>query len=174
MELKNLVVLASWVLLFVIFYAGRVLGKGLEALREELRNASKETGQQLKTIQRELGVIQRELEDAKQEVEEISSSLGPPRRLSYPDASDHAPIPAGHVSIKAPNRGLFYRSPNLGAKPYVEVGQQIEADTEVCLIEVMRLFTPLKGGVKGIVHEIRARNGQMVEFDEVLMVVEPA
>lgn len=87
--------------------------------------------------------------------------------------SGHAPIPAGHVAIKAPNLGTFYRSPKPGAAAYVEIGQQIEATTEVCLIEVMKLFTPVQGGVKGIVREIRARDGQMVEFDEVLIVVEP-
>jgi acetyl-CoA carboxylase biotin carboxyl carrier protein len=87
--------------------------------------------------------------------------------------SGHAPIPAGQVAIKAPNLGSFYRSPKPGAEPYVEVGQQIETTTEVCLIEVMKLFTPVQGGVKGIVREIRARDGQMVEFDEVLIVVEP-
>lgn len=87
--------------------------------------------------------------------------------------SGHAPLPPGHVAIKAPNLGSFYRSPKPGAAPYVEVGQQIMPETEVCLIEVMKLFTPVQGGVKGIVREIRARDGQMVEFDEVLIVVEP-
>lgn len=87
--------------------------------------------------------------------------------------SGHAPLPPGHVAIKAPNLGSFYRAPKPGAAPYVEVGQQITPETEVCLIEVMKLFTPVQGGVKGIVREIRARDGQMVEFDEVLIVVEP-
>ncbi|MGD9601132.1 MAG: acetyl-CoA carboxylase biotin carboxyl carrier protein subunit [Gammaproteobacteria bacterium] len=87
--------------------------------------------------------------------------------------SGHAPIPEGCVAIRAPNLGTFYRAPKPGAPPYVEPGQQIEAATEVCLIEVMKLFAPVQGGVRGIVKEIRARDGQMVEFDEVLIVVEP-
>jgi acetyl-CoA carboxylase biotin carboxyl carrier protein len=87
--------------------------------------------------------------------------------------SGHAPIPEGCVAIRAPNLGTFYRAPKPGAPPYVEPGQQIEASTEVCLIEVMKLFAPVQGGVRGIVKEIRARDGQMVEFDEVLIVVEP-
>ena len=88
-------------------------------------------------------------------------------------ARGHAPLPAGHVAIKAPNLGTFYRAPKPGAAPYVERGQTITAETEVCLIEVMKLFTPVQGGVSGVVREIRARDGQMVEFDEVLIVVEP-
>jgi acetyl-CoA carboxylase biotin carboxyl carrier protein len=86
----------------------------------------------------------------------------------------HAPVPEGQVAIRAPNLGTFYRAPKPGAPPYIELGQTIEVTTEVCLIEVMKLFTPVQGGVKGVVREIRARDGQMVEFDEVLIVVEPA
>ncbi len=76
--------------------------------------------------------------------------------------------------IRAPNLGTFYRAPKPGAPAYVEVGQVIEPDTEVCLIEVMKLFAPVRAGIAGTVREIRARDGQMVEFDQVLIIVEPA
>lgn len=84
-----------------------------------------------------------------------------------------ASIPDGLVVIRAPNLGTFYRAPKPGAPMYVELGQQIEPATEVCLIEVMKLFTPVPSGVRGVVREIRARDGQMVEFDELLFLVEP-
>ena len=84
-----------------------------------------------------------------------------------------ATIPEGLVVIRAPNLGTFYRAPKPGAPAYVEIGQQIEPATEVCLIEVMKLFTPVPSGVRGIVREIRAHDGQMVEFDELLFLVEP-
>ncbi len=103
----------------------------------------------------------------------LAVSASAPAAIVATAASGHAPIPAGQVAIKAPNLGTFYRAPKPGAAPYVEIGQQLEESTEVCLIEVMKLFTPVKGGVRGIVREIRARDGQMVEFDEVLIVVEP-
>lgn len=83
-------------------------------------------------------------------------------------------IPAGMVAVRAPNLGTFYRAPKPGAPVYVEIGQTIEADTEVCLIEVMKLFTPVKSGVKGIVRELCVADGQMVEFEQVLVIVEPA
>ena len=88
-------------------------------------------------------------------------------------AIPQAAIPDGLVVIRAPNLGTFYRAPKPGAPAYVELGQQIEPTTEVCLIEVMKLFTPVPSGVRGIVREIRARDGQMVEFDELLLLVEP-
>lgn len=83
-------------------------------------------------------------------------------------------IPAGMVAVRAPNLGTFYRAPKPGAPPYVELGQKVSADTEVCLIEVMKLFTPVKAGIDGTVREICASDGQMVEYEQVLVIVEPA
>ncbi len=83
-------------------------------------------------------------------------------------------IPAGMVAVRAPNLGTFYRSPKPGAASYVEVGQVIDADTEVCLIEVMKLFTPVKSGVKGTVRQIVVNDGSMVEYEQVLVIIEPA
>ena len=93
--------------------------------------------------------------------------------LSHAAGGAGAPIPDGQVAIRAPNLGTFYRAPKPGAPTYIEVGQQIEVTTEVCLIEVMKLFTPVQSGLRGIVREIRARDGQMVEFDAVLIIIEP-
>ncbi len=83
-------------------------------------------------------------------------------------------IPAGMVAVRAPNLGTFYRAPKPGAPAYVEVGQAIEADTEVCLIEVMKLFTPVKSGVKGTVRQIVVNDGSMVEYEQILVIIEPA
>ncbi|MEQ8661117.1 MAG: biotin/lipoyl-containing protein [Gammaproteobacteria bacterium] len=82
-------------------------------------------------------------------------------------------IPAGMVAVRAPNLGTFYSAPKPGAPPYVELGQKVAADTEVCLIEVMKLFTPVKAGISGTVREICASDGQMVEYEQVLVIVEP-
>ena len=78
------------------------------------------------------------------------------------------------VAVRAPNLGTFYRAPKPGAPAYVEVGQVIDADTEVCLIEVMKLFTPVKSGVKGTVRQIVVNDGTMVEYEQILVIVEPA
>ena len=83
-------------------------------------------------------------------------------------------IPPGMVAVRAPNLGTFYRAPKPGAPVYVEVGQAIEADTEVCLIEVMKLFTPVKSGVKGTVRQIVVNDGSMIEYEQLLVIIEPA
>jgi acetyl-CoA carboxylase biotin carboxyl carrier protein len=82
-------------------------------------------------------------------------------------------LPAGAVVIRAPMVGTFYRAPEPGAKPYVEVGAKVSADTTVCLIEVMKLFNSIPAGWKGVVTRILAEDKDPVEHGQALMVVEP-
>ncbi len=89
-------------------------------------------------------------------------------------AAAAAAIPANWIAVKAPNLGTFYRSPKPGAAPYVELGQSVKADTEVCLIEVMKLFTSVRAGVNGVVRHIAVQDAEMVEHDQILLYVEPA
>lgn len=84
-----------------------------------------------------------------------------------------AAAPDGLTVVTAPNLGTFYRSPKPGAPPYVEIGQKVTPDTEVCLIEVMKLFTPVVAGVYGVVREVCVEDGQMVEFEQPLFYLEP-
>lgn len=79
----------------------------------------------------------------------------------------------GWVAIKAPNLGTFYRAPKPGAAPFVEIGQTVTADSEICLLEVMKLFTAVRAGTAGIVRQICVADADMVEFDQVLFYVEP-
>ena len=80
-------------------------------------------------------------------------------------------LPAGSVIITAPNIGTFYRSPKPGAAPYVEVGDTIAKGDELCLIEVMKLFTALKSDKGGRIHSILVEDGVMVEGGHPLFVV---
>ncbi len=82
-------------------------------------------------------------------------------------------IPEGMTVLRAPNLGTFYRSPKPGAPAYVEIGQKVDADTDVCLIEVMKLFTPVKAGIAGTVREILVADADLVEFDQPLFLIEP-
>lgn len=83
-------------------------------------------------------------------------------------------IPDGMIAIKAPNLGTFYRSPKPGAQPYVEMGQKVTADTEICLIEVMKLFTPVRAGIAGTMRKVLAEDAQLVEYDQPLFLIEPS
>lgn len=107
---------------------------------------------------------------------DLPASAAPARAPAAAAAAKPAaqPVPAGMVAIRAPMLGTFYRSPSPGEKPFVEVGQRVKADDTVCLIEVMKLFNSIKAGVDGKIAEIRAENAALVEYNEVLILIEPA
>ena len=108
-----------------------------------------------------------------------------PARVAEVDAPSFAPgsppvcasvsapmIDPRWVAVKAPNLGTFYRAPKPGAAPFVEVGQAVAADSELCLIEVMKLFTALRAGAAGVLRRICANDGELIEYDQVLFYIE--
>ena len=98
----------------------------------------------------------------------------PPRVEETPPARKSvAPLPPGMAAVKAPMVGTFYRAPSPGAPPFVEVGDRVQPDSVVCIIEVMKLMNTIHAETSGIVREIRVENSQPVEFGQVLLVIEP-
>ena len=77
------------------------------------------------------------------------------------------------IALTAPNLGTFYRAASPDAQPYVTVGATVTPQTEVCLIEVMKLFTTMRAGQNGIIREITAQDGQMVEYGDQILWIEP-
>jgi acetyl-CoA carboxylase biotin carboxyl carrier protein len=71
--------------------------------------------------------------------------------------------------LPSPLLGTFYRAPKPGAPPFVEVGAQVEADTIVGIIEVMKLMNTVRAGVRGTVAAVLAADGALVEFGETLL-----
>jgi acetyl-CoA carboxylase biotin carboxyl carrier protein len=87
-----------------------------------------------------------------------------------------APAPEranGVATIDAPMLGTFYRASAPGEEPFVDVGSQVEPDTVVCLIEVMKMMNSVNAGVSGTVVEVCARNAELVEYGEPLFRVQP-
>jgi len=78
------------------------------------------------------------------------------------------------VDVPSPLLGVFYRAPKPGEPPFVEVGSQVEPDTIVGIIEVMKLMNTVRAGVAGEMAEILGENGALVEYGETLMRVRPA
>lgn len=79
----------------------------------------------------------------------------------------------GLVPISAPTLGIFYRASKPGAPPFVEEGSLVSESDTVCIIEVMKLFNHIKAGLRGRVAKICADNGQMVEHNQILFLIEP-
>ncbi len=80
-------------------------------------------------------------------------------------------IPPGHI-VKSPMVGTFYRAPSPGAKPFVEVGQHVKAGDTLCIIEAMKILNQIEADKSGVVAAVLVENGQPVEYDEPLFVIE--
>jgi len=82
-----------------------------------------------------------------------------------------APVePEGHL-VKSPMVGTFYRSGSPGSKPFVEVGDVVQAGDPLCIIEAMKLMNEIEADKSGVVKQILAENGQPVEFGQPLVVI---
>jgi acetyl-CoA carboxylase biotin carboxyl carrier protein len=89
------------------------------------------------------------------------------------DPAPAAPArPSGHI-VRSPMVGTFYRAPSPDAKPFVEVGQRVQADQTLCIIEAMKMLNQIEAEVAGVVSEILVENGQPVEYDQPLFVITP-
>ena len=84
------------------------------------------------------------------------------------------PVDPSWVGVRSPTLGTFYVAPKPGAPPFVTVGQQIGEDDTVAIVEVMKLMNHVKAGVAGTVARIAAANGDLVEFEQVLVWIDPA
>ncbi|MCX6422881.1 MAG: acetyl-CoA carboxylase biotin carboxyl carrier protein [Actinobacteria bacterium] len=110
-----------------------------------------------------------------------AAPVAAPVAASAPVAPAAPAAPSGPTSVAhpdgqkvtSPSLGLFWRSPQPGAPSFVEVGQQVDAEDTVCIVEVMKLMNHVKAGVSGKVVAILVDNGAMVEFGQTLVVVEP-
>jgi acetyl-CoA carboxylase biotin carboxyl carrier protein len=82
-----------------------------------------------------------------------------------------APVPIDIQHIVSPMVGTFYRSAAPDAPPYVEIGQEVEPETVVCIIEAMKVMNEIKAEVKGVITDIVAENAKPVEFGQKLFAV---
>jgi len=111
-----------------------------------------------------------------------------PREAAQTPAAASAPAPApaaapaakprrngedGLVEISSPLLGIYYRAPKPGEPPFVEIGQKVDTETVIGIVEVMKLMNSVSAGVSGEIVDILAPNGELVEHGEVLMLVRP-
>lgn len=95
----------------------------------------------------------------------IKSSTGAPESWLAREA-------AGEVAIiRAPMVGTFYRAKEPGASPFVEIGQTVQPEDIVCLVEVMKLFHSVSTEVGGVVEDIFVEDRGLVEFRQPLLVI---
>ena len=94
-----------------------------------------------------------------------------PAAAAPPPAAPVEPaVPQGHV-VKAPMVGTFYRAPNPGASPFVEVGQAVKEGEPLCIIEAMKLLNEIEAETSGVIKEVLVENGEPVEYGQPLFVI---
>lgn len=91
-----------------------------------------------------------------------------------PAAAGAPDLVEGQVAVRSPMVGTFYRRPAPDEPPYVEVGSEVEAEAPLCLVEVMKLYTTIYAKTRGRIARICAREAELVEYDQILFVVDPA
>ncbi len=142
---------------------------------------------ELVKIVQESGVGEIEIEDEGMRVsvrraDEGAPAAAPAAAVSAQAAGDEepgaavatAPAPGdGRTRVESPMVGVFYRAPNPGAPAFVDVGDTVEPDQVLCIIEAMKLFNELKAEVAGVVAAIHVENAQAVEYGQLLFEIEP-
>lgn len=98
----------------------------------------------------------------------------PPALAATPPAAPGTSTDTNLIEVKAPMLGTFYGAPKPGADPFVASGGSVTKDTVIGIIEVMKLMNSVSAGVQGTVVETLVKDGDLVEFDQVLMRVRPA
>lgn len=83
-----------------------------------------------------------------------------------------APRAANLTEFKSPLVGTFYRSSKPDADPFVNVGDEINPEKVICIIEAMKVMNEIKAEMGGIIREILVKNGQAVEFGEPMFLIE--
>lgn len=89
------------------------------------------------------------------------------------DRSGTTDWPTDAIVVRAPMVGTFYRSPAPGAPPFVSVGQPVDTNTTVCIIEVMKLMNSIPAGASGVVTHVLVGDGEPVNASAPLVVLDP-
>ena len=91
-----------------------------------------------------------------------------------PVAPGEPTLGAGQIAVRSPMVGTFYRRPSPDEPAYVEVGSEVEVDAPLCLVEVMKLYTTIYARTRGRIARICANDAELVEYDQILFVIDPA
>ena len=136
---------------------------------------------------KKLGEVELELDDAKIKIKAaepapviaaapaVAAPAAGPAAAPAAESTEAAPaeeqLPAG-TQVKSPLVGTFYSSPSPDEPPFVLVGQQVKEGDTICIIEAMKIMNEIKSPCDGKVIRIMAQPGDMVEYNQVLCVIE--
>ncbi|GHA21007.1 acetyl-CoA carboxylase biotin carboxyl carrier protein [Oceanisphaera arctica] len=107
-----------------------------------------------------------------QQIQAAPAPAAPMAAALAPAAAEAAaPAISGHV-MRSPMVGTFYRASSPGAKNFAEVGQTVNVGDTLCIVEAMKMMNQIEADKSGVIKAILIDNGQPVEFDEPLFIIE--
>ncbi|MEH7547635.1 acetyl-CoA carboxylase biotin carboxyl carrier protein [Neobacillus vireti] len=95
----------------------------------------------------------------------------PEQETEDAEAKQAANTEENTVTINAATTGIFYAQPEPGADPYVKVGDTVQEDSTVGLIEIMKVYSAISAGVAGVITEIHVESDDLVEVGQPLISV---
>jgi acetyl-CoA carboxylase biotin carboxyl carrier protein len=100
-------------------------------------------------------------------------AVEPPRPASTANAEPaNGEVEEGEHMVTAPMVGTYYNAPSPGAKPFVEIGDEVQAGQVLCVIEAMKMMNQIESDVAGRVRAVLIKNGEPVEFGQPLFILE--
>ena len=96
-----------------------------------------------------------------------------PAPESAPAVPGEPALGEGQVAVRSPMVGTFYRRPSPDEPPYVEVGSEVEVDAPLGLVEVMKLYTTIYAKARGRIAGVCANDAELVEYDQILFIIDP-
>lgn len=94
--------------------------------------------------------------------------------IDTPEAANGVEDDSKYITIKSPMIGTFYRKPSPDKANFVNVGDELSADTVVCMIEAMKLFNEIEAEITGKIVKVLVDDGDPVEYDQALFMVDPS
>jgi oxaloacetate decarboxylase (Na+ extruding) subunit alpha len=153
---------------------------GVENMETALERARAERIKEVVRIVQETGVGEITIEEDGMRVSvrrtsdvEPAPAASAPSTPVPPSESEPASAQNGLLAVESPMIGVFYRAPEPGSAPFVEVGEVVAPGQTLCLLEAMKLFNELKAESPGVVRAIHVENGEPVEFGQLLFELEP-
>ena len=104
----------------------------------------------------------------------------PPIVAAAPEVASETPIASSdtddskYVTIKSPMIGTFYRKPSPDKDPFVNVGDEVNVGTVVCVVEAMKLFNEIESEISGKIIKVLVEDMSPIEYDQPLFLVDPS
>ena len=116
--------------------------------------------------------IIKKLIDALEDLKKSLNKNGEQIDISEIKSNDDSSEIENYKSVKSPIIGTAYLAPEPGAKPFIEVGKKIKKGDTVMIVEAMKTMNHVPSSHDGIVKKISVEDGQPVEYDQILILVE--